>query len=188
MGEDGRNGRGAVTSYPMTSPPANAGFGRGVGAALVAAFIGAVAWAVITDVTNYRIGFVAVGIGFLVGLATERYGGGDPRLPVPAAVIALLGCLLGDLFATAFIISSDLHDSIGTVLQGPHLIWRVYTDAFRPFDFVFYAIAAYEGFRFAQRGVLRARAARAVATAQAGAPTGPPLPPPPPPPPPTEVP
>lgn len=137
------------------------GFGTGVAAAIGAAIIGAIGWAVITSVTNYRIGFVAVGVGFLVGLAIERFGGGDARLPVIGAIVALIGCVLGDMLADAHLVSRDFHVPLSTVLSHPHLLWDVYKGQFRFLDAVFYAIAAYEGFKFGARGVMRARAARA---------------------------
>jgi len=150
-----------VVAPPAPPPPPTGSLGKGLAAALVAALVGAIAWAVITVTSNYRIGVVAVGIGFLVGLAIERFGGGDRRLPVAGALIALIGCLLGDLFADAHIIAKDLNISIFDVLQHPHTLWKVYTHTFKAFDGVFYAIAAYEGFRFGQRGVQRAQAAAA---------------------------
>jgi len=146
---------------PAVAPPPKGGFGTGLAAALVAALVGAIAWAIITVASNYRIGLVAVGIGFLVGLAIERFGGGDRRLPVAGAVIALLGCVLGDLFADAHVIARDLGIGIFDVFQHPHGLWNVYTHAFKAFDGIFYAIAAYEGFRFGRRGVVRAQAAAA---------------------------
>jgi hypothetical protein len=146
---------------PAVAPPPAGSFGRGLAAAFAAAIVGAIVWAIITVTSDYRIGVVAVGIGFLVGLAIERFGGGDRRLPIAGAVIALLGCLLGDLFAEAHIIARDLHLGIFDVFQHPHALWDVYTHTFRIFDAVFYAIAAYEGFRFGQRGVQRATAAAA---------------------------
>jgi hypothetical protein len=152
---------------------AEGSFEKGLGAAVGAALLGAVGWAIVTVVTDYRIGFVAVGIGFLVGMAIERFGGGDPRLPVVGAIVALAGCVLGDLLAEAHIIAKDVGISIWTVLQKPDPLWRVYTHVFRAFDFVFYAIAAYEGWRFAKRGVLRMRAAKAAAAAAAAAPGAP---------------
>lgn len=145
---------------PAVAPAPAGGFGKGLAAAVGAAIVGAILWAVITVTSDYRIGVVAVGIGFLVGLAVERFGGGDARLPVIAALIALLGCLLGDLLADAHIIAKDLRIGTFDVLQHPHGLWNVYTHTFRAFDAVFYAIAGYEGYRFGRRGVLRAQAAR----------------------------
>lgn len=148
---------------PAPPPPPQApagGFAFGLATAIVAAVVGAVIWAVITVTSDYRIGVVAVGIGVLVGLAIDRFGGGDRRLPYAAAVIALLGCLLGDLFADAHIFGK-LHGGTFSEFGRPHELWSFYTDRFRAFDAVFYAIAAYEGFQFGRRGVRRAEAAAA---------------------------
>ena len=146
---------------PGVAPPPAGSFGKGLAVAVVAAIVGAVVWALITVESNYHVGLGAVGIGFLVGLAIERFGGGDRRLPVAGAVIALLGCLLGDLFADAHIIASGMHIGLFDVLRHPRMPWSYYTQTFRAFDLVFYAIAAYEGFQFGRRGVLRAQAAAA---------------------------
>jgi hypothetical protein len=147
---------------PAVAPPPAGSFGKGIAVAVAAAVVGAIAGAVITVSTNHRIGIVPVGIGFLVGLAIERFGGGDRRLPIAGAVIAVFGCLLGDLFADAHILGGDPGFS-GTfdALGHPHALWSFYTDAFRLFDALFYAIAAWAGFSFGQRGLRRAQAAAA---------------------------
>jgi hypothetical protein len=147
-----------VPAVAPPQPPAGR-FGLGLVAAIVAAVIGAIIWAVITVTSDYRIGVVAVGIGVLVGLAIDRFGGGDRRLPIAGAVIALLG----DLFADAHVIASIRHVSIFNELSRRHELWTLYTDRFKAFDAVFYAIAAYEGYQFARRGVRRAEAAGAAA-------------------------
>ncbi len=156
---------------PQLPPQTQTGrFGVGLLAAIVAAVIGGIIWAVITVTSNYRIGVVAVGIGVLVGLAIDRFGGGDRRLPAAGAVIALLGCLLGDLFADAHINAKYFGRSIFNEFGRPHELWNYYTNHFRAFDAVFYAIAAYEGYQFGRRGVRRAQAAEAAALMPAPAP------------------
>ena len=143
-------------------PPApRGGFAKGLAAGFVAALVGALIGAVITVSTNHRIGLVYVGIGVLVGFALERLGGGDRRLPYAGVVLALIGSALADLAADAHILGSDLHVSTFEIVKHPHLPWKFYTDGFRVFDGVFYAIAAFEGFWFARRGVQRATAAAA---------------------------
>jgi hypothetical protein len=68
-------------------------------AGFAAALVGGILWAVITVVTNYQIGFMAVGVGLLVGYAVRYFGKGiDPIFGVAGAVLALLGCLLGNFF------------------------------------------------------------------------------------------
>jgi TRAP-type uncharacterized transport system fused permease subunit len=134
----------------------------GLAAAVAAAIAGAVVWALLTIATDYKLGLVAVGIGLLVGKAVELLGGGDARLPVPAAVIALLGCLVGDLLTDAHFASQaaqlPLSDVLGRMLASPALTKEIYAAGFAPLDLLFYAIAAYEGYKFARVGVMRAQA------------------------------
>ncbi len=72
-------------------PPAGAGpFLRALGLGLGAAIAGAVAWVVITRVTGFEIGLIAVGIGYGVGYAV-RYGaggGGGAKYQALAIVLA----------------------------------------------------------------------------------------------------
>jgi len=42
----------------------------------VAALLGACIWAAVTVTTNYQIGWMAVGVGFLVGYAVRSFGKG----------------------------------------------------------------------------------------------------------------
>ncbi len=46
----------------------------GVVGGMVAAAVGAAIWAVITALTNFQIGWMAVGVGFLVGYAVRMCG------------------------------------------------------------------------------------------------------------------
>ena len=65
---------------------------------LLGAVIGAGAWAGITIATQYQIGFMAIGVGILVGWLVRKLGHGmTPAYGVIGAVFALLGCLAGNL-------------------------------------------------------------------------------------------
>jgi hypothetical protein len=154
----------------MTHPAAVRGnAGTGLAAAFGATIVGALIWSLLTITTDYKIGFAAIGIGLLVGKAVEHLGGGDARLPIPAALIALLGCAMGDLFTDIHFLAQAADLSDGTVasrvLGSPNLTWELYKAGFEAMDLVFYAIAAYEGFRFAKVGVLKAQNVRAQAAA-----------------------
>lgn len=139
---------------------AHRGPAQGLGLAVLAALAGAVAWAVVTTATDYKIGFAAVGIGYAVGKVVELYGGGDRRLAVPAAVVALLGCVLGDLLTDAHFLAQAVGvpdaQVLRRVLTSPSLAVRLFREGFEALDVVFYAIAAYEGHRFAAAGARRA--------------------------------
>lgn len=120
-------------------------------AGIVAALVGAVIWAVVTDMTGYQVGWMAVGVGFLVGYAVQFAGKGiEPPFQYVGAVCALLGCILGNYFA---VIGNAAHDAnadiLSTILGIPlDKAIAVMQTAFQPMDLLFYAIAVYEGYRF----------------------------------------
>ena len=55
-------------------------FTKAILAGAVAAIIGAALWGLITSLTGYQIGYMALGVGFLVGMAIRYAGKGiDPE-------------------------------------------------------------------------------------------------------------
>lgn len=146
--------------------PQSTGLGRGLAYGLGGALVGAAAWAALTALTNVKIGFAAIGIGLLVGFATQRSRSIDPRLPMAAAGLALLGCVLGDVFFMAHDqarLGRAAGDDVSTwfvlriFLENPDILRTAFADYFRPFDLLFYGLAAYEGFKFARLGVEKAK-------------------------------
>jgi hypothetical protein len=146
---------GAAAARPA---PAVAGapgsLGMAVVAGLVAMLAGAVLWAVITVTTEYQIGFMAIGVGFLVGWAVRRFGQGTTQaFALTGAVLALLGCLLGNLFTVIGFLSKQeampLADVAGFVLGNPSMAVMFMRESFSPMDLLFYAIAVYEGYKIA---------------------------------------
>ena len=128
----------------------------GVLAGLVGALVGAVIWAVITVFTKYQIGFMAVGVGFLVGIAIRTIGKGIDRVfGVVGAAMALLGCLLGNLFTVCYFVSVAEKMDIFDVLAQLNLtvIANLLKATFSPMDLIFYAIAVYEGYRLSFRKI-----------------------------------
>ena len=130
--------------------------GLAILAGLLACVVGAVIWAVITVVTHVQIGWVAIGVGFLVAWSVRTFGKGRSQaFGVIGAVLALLGCALGNLLsASAFLAEARAEPVMSTILQvlgDPQLATRLMQASFNAMDLVFYAIAAYEGFKFARR-------------------------------------
>ena len=121
-------------------------------AGVVAAIAGAVVWAVVTDMTGgYQIGWMAVGVGFLVGFSVRYFGRGiEPPFQYVGAVCALLGCVLGNYFAAVGVAAQDTHVDVFTMMSRIPLTdaVTVMQAAFQPMDLLFYAIAVYEGYRF----------------------------------------
>ena len=124
-----------------------------LGAGLAAAIVGAVVWGLIVKWTDYEVGFVAWGIGFLVGIAVLGATRGVRGLPfqVIAVACALVGILVGKYLSFAWVLqevaeretqgaveisvlSRDtfdiFRDELGTVFDWIDLLWAglaVYT-------------------------------------------------------------
>jgi hypothetical protein len=127
----------------------------GVVAAVLGALAGAVLWAVVASVTDYKIGYAAVGVGALTGLLAGKVGGGNPRLPVIAAVIGVLGCVAGDIFIEAHAGAKALGISSLTVITDyPGELWRAYKYGFDFLSGVFYVFAGIAAFRLATQHTL----------------------------------
>jgi uncharacterized membrane protein len=122
-------------------------------AGLVGAIIGGIAWAIVTITTEYQIGYMAVGVGFLVGFAVRLGNGATKIFGYTGAVLALLGCVLGNFFTIVGVYAKTQNLGVFSALSSIDLtkVPEVMASAFNPMDFLFYGIAVYEGYRFSQR-------------------------------------
>ena len=119
-----------------------------------AGILGAILWAVITVVTEYQIGYMALAIGAAVGFTMRHYGRGiDQIFGVSGAIIAVVSCLLGNFFSTiGFIAQAEGLGYVETLLLFDYAyLVPVMTETFSMIDLVFYGIAGYEGYKFAFR-------------------------------------
>jgi hypothetical protein len=135
------------SQHPVVDDSPN--LAKGIAAGLGAAVLGAVLWAAITAVTGYQIGFVAVGIGFLVGYAVKVFGKGDEVIfGIMGALLAFFGCLLGNHLAGAYLAAKQVQVPFFSVVTNPGLGMEIMKATFSPMDLIFYGIAIYEGYRF----------------------------------------
>jgi len=121
-----------------------------------AAIISAILWAIITVTTEYQIGFMAIGVGLVVGVAVRFFGAGvDKIYGVIGAVFSLVGCLLGNLFSQVGFLAQmqQLSYLDALLLFDLDTILLILEDTFSPMDLIFYAIAVGEGYKFAFRQV-----------------------------------
>jgi hypothetical protein len=145
--------------------PSQPNLTSGILGAVVGALLGAAAWATLTVVTNFKIGYAAVGVGALTGFLAGRMGGGAPQLPPIAAGIGLLGCVFGDVLTDAHAVAdasgASLWRVVKLMLQHPSDVgWPIYKAGFGFLDVVFYGFAAYAAFQLAtQHGLLHRQAA-----------------------------
>jgi len=140
-------------------------------AGAVAALVGAGVWALVTVLTGYQIGFMAIGVGFLVGLAVQFAGKGINKIfGVMGAALALVGCLLGNYFTIVhFVGQADGLGFFETLTRiNPAAIPELMAITFSPMDLVFYGIAVYEGFKLSFRKITEEELHAAITGAPAG--------------------
>lgn len=125
-------------------------------AGVVAALLGAAAWALVTVSTKHQIGWMAVGVGILVGFAVRIVGKGiSSKFRILGAGCAFLGCLLGNLFTTCGFLADQapFFQVLFNVLTNPFIALELMKVTFQPMDVLFYGIAIYEGYQFSFRPI-----------------------------------
>ena len=136
---------------PLTEPSGS--LLPAIAAGLVAAVVGGIVWGLIVKISNYEVGFVAWGIGFVAGTAVvfATRGAKGQRLQVIAVVSALLGILLGKYLAFAFTVQDDAEsvgDSIGLVSGDMFSLFRNNLDVvFSFFDLLWVGFAVFTAWR-----------------------------------------
>lgn len=123
-------------------------------AGLAGAILGALLWAIVTVATGYQIGWMAVGVGFLVGFAIRQMGKGiDKTFGIMGAVLALLGCVLGNMFTILGVAANQEGLGYFELLIGADYaaVFDIMGETFGPMDILFYGIAVYEGYKFSFR-------------------------------------
>ncbi|MGB3467106.1 MAG: hypothetical protein WBA74_17630 [Cyclobacteriaceae bacterium] len=128
----------------------------GIVGAAIAALIGALLWAVITNATGYQIGYVAIAIGFIVGFANRTLGKGlDPIFGIVGALFAFFGCFFGNYLSLVGLAADSMAITYMEALTtfDSALVLEAMMDDFGLFDIVFYGIAIYEGYKFSFRQI-----------------------------------
>lgn len=125
---------------------------------MVAALVGAGIWAAITVTTNFQIGWMAVGVGFIVGYAVRILGKGVTKsFGIAGAALALLGCLMGNLMSACGYLAIERSATFWSVFSAalihPVLAFELLKVTFSPMDLLFYGIAVYEGYKFSFRPI-----------------------------------
>ena len=128
--------------------------GLGIGTSTLVGLLGAALWAVITVVTEFQIGYMAVAIGAGVGYTMRHFGKGvDQIFGISGAIIAVLSCFLGNFFSLiGFVANAEGLGYIETLLAIDYsLVPSAMQESFSVMDILFYGIAGYEGYKFAFR-------------------------------------
>jgi signal peptidase I len=134
-----------VGPRPEPEPPVS--LMPSVVAGVIAALAGAVAWGLVARWTDYEVGVLAWGIGFVTGLAVLQWSGGrtTPAHQLVAIGSALLGVLVGKYLAFAFIVQEEnefIGQEIGLVSGEMRGLFRdSLGEVFGLFDLLWVALA-----------------------------------------------
>ncbi len=118
---------------------------------LLATLVSAIIWAAITVLTEHQIGWVAIGVGFLVGIAVRFFGRGTTnRYGIAGAALSFIGCLGGNFISIIGFIAKENSLNLFQVLFTADYGYIVasFPQTMSPMDLVFYFLAIYEGYRF----------------------------------------
>ena len=133
--------------------------GLAIVAGTVAAVAGAAIWAAATIATGYQIGWLAIIVGVLVGMAVRMAGNGiDRAFGITGAILSLLGCALGNLLTVAYFAAQAEGVPYFELLTQLDLdtALQLMIATFNPMDLLFYLFAVYFGYRYAIREVTEA--------------------------------
>ncbi len=85
--------------------------------ACVAGLVGALVWGAIAHFSGYEVGYIAWGIGLIVGGGALVFGGGEGGAPtgVMCAVVAALSIIAGKYMAFSWTVSSALDEGVREV-------------------------------------------------------------------------
>ena len=117
---------------------------------LLGALIGAFVWGQIVKLTEYEVGYVAIGVGFLCGWAVGFFSQGGRGIPFQfiAAVTSVLGIFFGKYYAIYLILVKEYGPEFSKAVS---LFSKDYFEFFREIisevseliDFLFYGLAIY---------------------------------------------
>lgn len=130
---------------------ASQNLGFGILGGVLGATLGAAIWAGLTFATHFQIGWMAVGVGFLAGFGVRILGKGiDPVFGYAGAMLALIGCVAGNLLTVMLVVSSQGHIPLSVLAAKltPDAAWRMLTADFNVIDLLFYGVAIFAGYRY----------------------------------------
>jgi hypothetical protein len=132
--------------------------GLGLAGGAIGAVVGAAAWALITALTNFQIGWEAVGVGFLTGYGVRILGKGIDRVfGYAGAVLSLLGCAAGNVLSVMIVVSTRQNIPFGDLAahMTPGIAWQMLVADFSPIDILFYGLGIYYGYRYSFHRISR---------------------------------
>ncbi len=135
------------TGPPLAAESAETNYFLAAVLGVAAAAVGAGVWYGIVVMTGILVGWIAVGVGFLVGIAV-KYGAGRGAfgLQILGAILALLAIIAGDYLILNHMAREQWEGFTGWLSMADFVenYKGFLTDG--PIRLIFYAIAVYEGY------------------------------------------
>ncbi|WP_237553840.1 hypothetical protein, partial [Streptomyces sp. SID6137] len=137
---------------PVAPAPVRGNPALGLVAAVVAAVVAAGLYGLIMGATKHEIGYAAVGVGFVIGLAAGKAGGRNAVLPIASVVLALVSVYFGQLVGEAMIGAKVTGLSFSQIFFDHFdVVQKAWKDDADPLTFVFFAIAGFAAFSAAKK-------------------------------------
>ncbi|MFD8389691.1 hypothetical protein ACFV2N_10965 [Streptomyces sp. NPDC059680] len=132
---------------PVPPAPTRNNLVLGLVAAVVAAVAAAALYGLIIGATKHEIGYAAVGVGFVVGVAAGKAGGRNPVLPIAAVVLSLASVYFGQLVGEAMIGAKATGLSFSHVFFDHFdIVQKAWKEEADPLTFLFFGIAGFAAF------------------------------------------
>ncbi|WP_069814556.1 hypothetical protein [Streptomyces sp. TP-A0874] len=134
--------------FPPPPAPRQGNAALAVLAGVVAMLVAAGIYGFILSTVERQIGYIALGLGALIGLALGKLGGRNPALPFVGALLGLVGVYLGQVFGVAMVFSdipgapgffTVLTDHFGDINEG-------LKEGLEFVDYLFYLLGAAAAF------------------------------------------
>ncbi|GAA0387079.1 hypothetical protein [Paenibacillus motobuensis] len=130
-------------------------------AALLAAIVGAVVWALIIVLAEYELGIIAWGIGLLTAFAVSFF---SPRITPVQQIIAVIASLIGIVLGKFFALSYIMNDGMDGMFSSYSITF--FTDNIievsQPIDILFVVLAVVTAWQLPARWSKRKVEANAV--------------------------
>jgi hypothetical protein len=119
--------------------------------ALLAAIVGGGIWALITVLTNYELGIIALGVGVLVGYVVVYLA--NRQTTQVHQVLAVIGSLIGILLGKYFTFTYTINDDLAHIFDSQSISF--FQDNFKVFfggmDIIFVVLAVITAWRMPGR-------------------------------------
>jgi len=116
----------------------------------VAGVVSAILWAVISVSTGYQVGWVAIGVGFLVGFAIKYTGKGvEKRFGILGAITAGAAVFVGQVLMVYGFLAQEAEVGFFAVFGEVSLddAVAILKQSMNGIDLLFYGIAIWEGYK-----------------------------------------